>query len=66
MTTGSLVMSSHEAEYNVSKLERTTPLKSAGGYSGTLTNVFIGPLKDSLPCSTLVNCLREMSIDMMG
>ena len=51
-------------EYSVSKLDRTTPLKSAGGYSGTLTNVFIGPLTNSLPGSTLVNCLREMSIDM--
>ena len=65
MTTGSFVMSSQATEYSVSKLERTTPLKSAGGYSGTLTNVFIGPLK-SLPGSTLVNCLRDTSIDMSG
>ena len=62
MTTGSLVMSSHETEYSVSKLDRTTPLKSAGGYSGTLTNVFIGPLKSVVP---LVNCFRDTSIDMM-
>ena len=33
MTTGSFVISSHAMEYRVSKLERTTPLKSAGGYS---------------------------------
>jgi hypothetical protein len=59
---GSLVMSSQEAEYSVSKFDRTTPLKSAGGYSGTLTIVFIGPLKSVVP---LVNCLRDTSIDMM-
>jgi hypothetical protein len=58
-------MSSQAMEYSVSKLERTTPLKSAGGYSGTLTNMFIGPLPNSLPGATLVNCLRDTSIDMM-
>src|SRR5438270_1753370 len=48
MTTGSFDMSSHAIEYSVSKLERTTPLKSAGGYAGTLVNMFIGPLPNSL------------------
>ena len=44
-------------------MDRTTPLKSAGGYSGTLTNVFIGPLKSVVP---LVNCFRDTSIDSSG
>ncbi|MNF03617.1 hypothetical protein D3C80_2029750 [compost metagenome] len=53
-------------EYKVSKFERTTPLKFAGGYSGTLTNMFIGPLPNSLPGSMLVNCLRVMSMVNSG
>ncbi|MNR33584.1 hypothetical protein D3C85_1512690 [compost metagenome] len=65
-TCGSLVRSSQATEYKVSKLERTTPLKLAGGYSGTLTNMFIGPLPNALPGSILVNCLRVMSIDNNG
>ena len=59
-------MSSHAMEYSVSKLERTTPLKSAGGYAGTLVNMFIGPLPNSLPGSMFVNVFREMSIDKSG
>ena len=55
-------MSSHETEYRVSKLDRTTPLKSAGGYSATFTNVFIGPRKSLMP---FVNCFRDKSIDIM-
>ncbi|MCY1458169.1 hypothetical protein D9M71_755280 [compost metagenome] len=66
MTSGSLVRSSHAMEYKVSKFERTTPLKFAGGYSGTLTNMFIGPLPNSLPGSMLVNCLRVMSMVNSG
>ncbi|MNN91212.1 hypothetical protein D3C81_2092900 [compost metagenome] len=50
----------------MSKFERTTPLKLVGGYSGTLTNIFIGPLPNALPGSMLVNCLRVMSIDSIG
>ena len=46
---GSLVRSSHAIEYSVSKLTRTTSFMSAGGYAGTLTNMFIGPLPNSLP-----------------
>ncbi len=53
-------------EYSVSKLTRTTIFKSAGGYAGTLTNIFIGPLANSLPGSTFVDCFRVMSTEMRG
>jgi hypothetical protein len=53
-------------EYRVSKLGRTTPLKLAGGYSGTLLNMFIGPLPNSLPGSMLVNCFLVISIVTRG
>ena len=49
----------------MSKFGRTTSLMSAGGYVGTLTNIFIGPLAISLPGSMLVDCLRVMSIVMV-
>ena len=49
----------------MSKFERTTPLKSAGGYAGTFTKVFIGPLPNS-GIKILVDCRRVRSIVMSG
>jgi hypothetical protein len=65
-TTISLLRSSQALEYKVSKFGRTTPRNVAGGYSGTLTNMFIGPLPNSLPDSMLVACLRVISIATSG
>jgi hypothetical protein len=53
-------------EYSVSKFERTTPLKLAGGYSAMFENVFIGPLPTSLPGSMFVDCFRVRSIVTSG
>jgi len=50
----------------VSKFTRTTPLKLAGGYAGTLVNSFTGPLPNALPGSMFVDCFRVMSMMTSG
>jgi hypothetical protein len=63
---GSLVRSSQADEYKVSKLGRTTALKSAGGNSRMWANVPIGPNPGRSPAGRFVACRRVSSMMTSG
>ena len=65
-TMGSLVRSSQAEEYRVSKLGRTTALKSAGGNCRMWEKVPIGPNPGRSPEGRLVVCRRVSSIRTSG